>query len=100
MKHSIVLTLALAIAGALFPGLALAGSGLDAIVGGGLCDVVGNLSGGTASAIATLAVLILGIGAFFGKVNWGLAVLFAVGIAAMFGAATIVTTIGGASGCS
>ncbi len=100
-RYSIMLrTLTLAIAGVMLPELALAaGTGLSEVIGGGLCDVVSNLTGPVGQALATLAVLMLGMGAFFGKVNWGLAVLFAVGIAAIFGAAAIVSTIGGATGC-
>ncbi|MCP5361172.1 MAG: TrbC/VirB2 family protein [Hyphomicrobiales bacterium] len=75
--------------------------GLNAIIGGGLCNVIGNLTGNVGAAIATLAVFILGVGAFFGKVNWGLAVMVAVGIAAIFGAASIVGTVdSSAAGCT
>ncbi|MCP5361173.1 MAG: TrbC/VirB2 family protein [Hyphomicrobiales bacterium] len=74
---------------------------LNAVVGGGLCNVISNLTGNVGAAIATLAVFILGVGAFFGKVNWGLAVMVAVGIAAIFGAASIVGTVDqSAGGCT
>lgn len=74
--------------------------GLGATIGEGLCQVVGAMKGTVGKGIATLAVLFLGIGAFFGKVNWGLAVMTGVGIAAIFGATAIVDAVGGgAAGC-
>lgn len=74
--------------------------GLQGSVGAGLCDIVTALKGKVGKGIATLAVLFLGIGAFFGKVNWGLAVMVGVGIAAIFGATEIVEVVGGdAEGC-
>ncbi len=88
---------ALAVLVTIAPDFALA---LDAQIGGGLCNIVGDMTGTVGQGIATLGVLFLGIGAFFGKVNWGLAVTIGAGIAALFGAAAIVGTVGGsASGC-
>lgn len=58
-----------------------------------LCDIAGWFTGSTGKAVATIAVIFLGIAAFFGKVTWGLALMFAVGIFAIFGASTIVNTI-------
>lgn len=60
-----------------------------------LCSIVCAITGRIGKALATLAVIIIGIAAFFGKVNWGLALMVAVGIAALFGAATIVQIISG-----
>jgi len=74
-------------------------AGLEDTVGRGLCNIVQALRGTVGRGIATLAVLFLGIGAFFGKVNWGLAVMVGIGIAAIFGAAAIVDTVGGVEGC-
>ena len=64
-------------------------------VGGMLCTIVQAITGKIGRAIATIAVVFLGIGAFFGKVTWGLAVAVSIGIFAIFGAATIVNAFGG-----
>jgi type IV secretion system protein VirB2 len=64
-------------------------------VGGKLCEVVRAITGNVGRAIATIAVVFLGIGAFFGKVTWGLAVAVSIGIFAIFGAANIVGRFGG-----
>ena len=95
------LVFALAVLVTIVPEIAAAGgTGLEKTVGSGLCRIVGALRGGVGRGIATLAVLFLGIGAFFGKVNWGLAVMTGIGIAAIFGAVAIVSTVGGtSSGC-
>jgi len=58
-----------------------------------LCAISAWFSGGTGKAIATVAIIFLGIAAFFGKVTWGLALMFAVGIFAIFGAGDIVGAI-------
>lgn len=58
-----------------------------------LCAIAEWFSGGTGKAIATVAIIFLGIAAFFGKVTWGLALMFAVGIFAIFGSADIVAAI-------
>lgn len=59
-------------------------------IGAKLCRVVRAVTGNVGRAIATFAVIFLGIGAFFGKVTWGLAVAIGMGIFAIFGAAKIV----------
>ncbi len=71
-------------------------------VGGGFCKIVDSVSyGKIGPALATLAVLTLGFGSFFGKVNWSVTVIFSVAIAALFGAAFIVNSLAesGAKGC-
>jgi type IV secretory pathway VirB2 component (pilin) len=67
-----------------------------------LCAIADWFSGDTGKAIATIAIIFLGIAAFFGKVTWGLALMFAVGVFAIFGASDIVGVINddGAGGCS
>lgn len=64
-----------------------------------LCEVVAIATGQAGKAIATLGIVFLGIGAFFGKLNWGLAVLVAVGIIAIFGAAELVDGLGATESC-
>jgi type IV secretion system protein VirB2 len=66
-------------------------------IGAKLCTIVRAITGKIGRAIATIAVIFLGFGAFFGKVTWGLAVAVAIGIFAIFGAATIVTNFGGSA---
>jgi type IV secretory pathway VirB2 component (pilin) len=73
------------------------GTGGDEI-GLALCEVVGWLSGPIGAAIASFAVIFLGIGAFFGKVTWGTAVLTATAIFTIFGADAIIPTITGGYG--
>ena len=63
-------------------------------IGDAMCNVVKWFNGKTGKAIATLAIIVLGIAAFFGKVTWGMALMFGVGIFAIFGAAQIVEAIG------
>lgn len=63
-----------------------------------LCAVVGWMTGNTGAAIATLAVIIIGVGALLGKVSWGMAIIVGLGIATIFGAADLSTTLGG-GGC-
>lgn len=69
-------------------------------IGEALCTVVSWITDeGIGQAVASLAVIFLGIQAFFGKVNWGTAVMFAAGIFAIFGSQEIVDAItGGLSG--
>lgn len=79
------------------PNMALAVD--DGGIGQMMCNVVGWFNGDTGRAIATLAIVVLGIAAFFGKVTWGMALMFAVGIFAIFGAGEIVEAISDGSGC-
>jgi len=75
---------------AMIPEISMAKEGpLDAP----LCAISAWFSGGTGKAIATVAIIFLGIAAFFGKVTWGLALMFAVGIFAIFGSADIVNAV-------
>lgn len=55
-----------------------------------LCNVVNQLQGGIGKAIATIGIIVLGIGLFMGKLSWPLAVATAIGIGMIFGAASIV----------
>ena len=55
-----------------------------------LCNVVGQLKGPIGKAIATIAIIVLGIGLFMGKLSWPLALATAIGIGIIFGADGIV----------
>ncbi|MEQ9116062.1 MAG: TrbC/VirB2 family protein [Rickettsiales bacterium] len=76
---------------------ALAATNNDAITQV-LCNVVNQLSGGIGKAIATIAIIVLGIGLFIGKLSWPLAIATAVGIGMIFGAASIVNWISAGTG--
>lgn len=86
-------------AGALMvmPELAYADGGTDPL-SEPLCAIANWFTGDTGTAIATVAIIFLGIAAFFGKVTWGLALMFGVGVFAIFGAADIVSAIDGKGG--
>ena len=89
----------LAVLAAMLPEFAAAAGslGLDETIGKALCEVANAVTGKAGRGIATIAVVLLGIGAFFGKVSWSLALLIAVGIAVVFGASTIVGIVSASS---
>lgn len=93
---SAFLALALFAAVMLTPDLAHAGA--DTPMGKVLCDLVNWLTGPTGRALATLAIIIIGVGALMGKVSWGMAIIVAIGIAIIFGAPTILGILGGGAG--
>ncbi len=65
-----------------------------------LCEIVDMVYGNLGRGLATLAVVIIGVGATLGKTSWGLAMTVAVGIAVIFNAGTVVGYLGsGAAGC-
>lgn len=55
-----------------------------------LCLVVGWFTGKMGQAIATLGILVLGIGAMMGKVSWQMALTVAFGVSVMFSGARVV----------
>ena len=80
----------------IYPALA----GTDTPMGSVLCAVVGMIYGNLGRGLATLAIVIVGVGATLGKVSWGLAITVAVGISIIFNATSIAGTLGsGISGC-
>jgi type IV secretion system protein VirB2 len=71
-------------------------------MGSVLCTVVQWVTGNTGQGLATIAIVVIGIGALLGKVSWGMAIIVGIGIAIVFGAAGIVnsaTSGVGGSGC-
>jgi type IV secretory pathway VirB2 component (pilin) len=60
-----------------------------------MCNVMKIITGNAGKAFAAFAIISIGIGFFTGKVSWGLMIGVAAGIAAMFGAPTIVSAITG-----
>ena len=62
---------------------------------GVMCNVMKIVTGNAGKAFAAFAIISVGIGFFTGKISWGLMIAVAFGIAAMFGAPTIVSAITG-----
>jgi len=60
-----------------------------------MCKISNSLTGPIGKAVATIAVVVLGIGLFLGKLSWGLAMATAVGIGMIFSAGTIVSWLSG-----
>lgn len=63
----------------------------DTPMGAVLCDVVLFIYGNLGRGLATIAVIIIGIGALLGKTSWGLAITIGVGISVMFNAEWITS---------
>ncbi|MAZ80334.1 MAG: hypothetical protein CMP18_00920 [Rickettsiales bacterium] len=63
-----------------------------------MCRVLDIATGTGGKAFAAFAIISVGIGFFTGKVSWGLMIGVAAGIAAIFGAPSIVSAISGDSG--
>lgn len=55
-----------------------------------LCKIVTKLTGPIGKGIATIAIVVLGIGLFLGKLSWALAIATAIGIGFIFSASKIV----------
>lgn len=64
---------------------------------GTMCNMLKIVTGSFGKSVAAFAIISVGIGFFTGKVSWGLLIGVAAGIAAMFGAPTIVAAISGKS---
>ncbi len=90
-KHFITAALLAALV-IILPELAFA-QNLNGSIGRRMCNIVAVLVGPAGQAVGTAAVVFLGIGAFFGKVNWGLALTVSIGIIAIFAATTIVNSL-------
>jgi type IV secretory pathway VirB2 component (pilin) len=60
-----------------------------------MCNALALITGGVGRTIAAFAVISLGAGFFMGKINWSTMLAMALGIAALFGAPTIVNAIAG-----
>ena len=60
-----------------------------------MCNVLKIVTGNAGKAFAAFAIISVGIGFFTGKVSWGLMIGVAAGIAAIFGAPSIVSAITG-----
>ena len=78
------------------PDTALAGAAKS--ISDPICKVVKWFTGPVGKAVATLAIIVIGIGALMGKLSWGMALIVVVGIAVIFGSAEIVKELGGKAG--
>lgn len=81
------------------PDLALAQTATNSSLGNTLCMVSGWFLGNTGRGLATIGIIIIGIGALLGKVSWGMALIVGVGVALIFGASGLVTSLGGGGQC-
>ncbi len=62
-----------------------------------MCRVMQLVTGKAGKAFAAFAIISVGIGFFTGKLSWSLMISVAAGIAAMFGAPSVVSAITGES---
>lgn len=92
LKHAwgTALMLTLAFTFVMIPDMAAAGGTIGRV----LCNVVDWFNGPIGRGIATLAIIVIGVGALMGKVSWGMAIIVGVGVAVVFGADTIVGELG------
>lgn len=84
----------------MMPEMASASATEGGAVADALCRVSNALTGKIGRGIATIGVVMLGIGLFLGKLSWGLAVAVGIGIAGIFGATTIVNWMAGTNNTS
>ena len=75
------------------------GTNTGGAIGDILCTVVSWFTGRLGQGIATLAIIVIGVGALMGKVSWGMAIIVGIGVGVIFGAPTIVASLSGQSGC-
>jgi type IV secretory pathway VirB2 component (pilin) len=71
---------------------------LDTPMGNVLCTAAAWFTGNTGKGLATIAITVIGIGALLGKVSWGMAMIVGIGVAIVFGASAIVSTMGAGAG--
>jgi type IV secretory pathway VirB2 component (pilin) len=74
--------------------------GMPTPMGDVLCTVVIFFYGNLGRGLASLAIIVLGVGALLGKTSWGLALTVGVGISVMFGAEDIADLLLGTSAYS
>ena len=68
--------------------------GKDSSIAFALCNIISFLTGSIGKSLATIALIIIGVGALMGKISWGVALIVALGIALVFGAGTVVDSLG------
>lgn len=66
-----------------------------------LCTIMKFITGGVGKTFASFAVIFVGVGFLTGKTTWTAMITFALGIAAIFGAPTVIKAFtGGDAACS
>ena len=84
----------------LLSGVAHATPAEDTPMGDVLCAVVGFFYGNLGRGLATLGIIVVGVGALLGKVSWGMAATVGIGISIIFNAETIAGALNvGAGNC-
>ena len=73
----------------------VAGKGEGTAIDQLFCNIIRVITGTIGKGIATIALIVVGVGALMGKVSWGMAIIVALGIAIVFGAGNIVQAISG-----
>ena len=105
MKLTITQDKMMSLAMALFVAYAVMLLPMDALASGPsalqdtLCAVVGWFQGPIGAGIATLAIIVVGIGALMGKVSWGMAIIVGLGVGIIFGADSIIQALGATDTC-
>jgi type IV secretory pathway VirB2 component (pilin) len=69
-----------------YPDLGMKGNAIVKV----LCNIIDLLTGGIAKGVAMIAIVVVAVGLFMGKFSWGVGLATAIGIAMIFGAATVV----------
>ncbi|MEI7668859.1 MAG: TrbC/VirB2 family protein, partial [Pseudomonadota bacterium] len=69
-------------------------------ISGIICTVANSLTGATGKAIATAALIFVGLGALFNKASWGVVLSLGLGIALIFGASSFMSAIGYTETCT
>ncbi len=77
------------------PGSAGNGTGKNTSLDTAFCNVINWFNGPIGKGIATIAIIVVGVGALMGKVSWGMAIIVGLGVALIFGASTVVGALGG-----
>lgn len=67
----------------------------DTVIAQVFCNVIKWFTGTTGKGVATIAIIVIGVGALMGKVSWGMAIIVGIGVALIFGAASLVNSIAG-----
>jgi type IV secretory pathway VirB2 component (pilin) len=71
----------------------------DSDVGNYICFVADNFSGNAGRGIATIGISVIGTLALVGRITWTQAIIVGVGCSVLFGAPTIITSLGAAGSC-
>lgn len=71
------------------------GSGTGTALDQLFCNLIKVVTGNIGKGIATVALIVVGMGALMGKISWGMALIVALGIALVFGAGNIVESFSG-----